>query len=307
MKAIAVSQADAIEAAASRVVGLDRVAVESGSTLAAVRAWLAGELAIAEPTERLTRDDERALCARAQSGDVAARNELVDRLTPWLWKQARVAAERAPVPVDPGELIGAACEGLCDAIARFDVRLGFRLTSFAQARTRGAIADTLREQDTVARLPRRRLAELDRAGVRVAHELGRAPTEDEAASAAGMSPDELRRARASAALGSPLRPDAIAAESGEGHRTLTLAETAEASGGPSDRSDTDDFWREACRGMPARMRIALQRYYRDGVPMKAIGAELGVSETMISFTIRAAVDHVRRRVQMLGDAHPFAA
>lgn len=76
----------------------------------------------------LTKDEERALIARAQSGDLAARNTLIERNLGLIYGCCRKVAARYRYPAE--ELVGDATEIFIKSIARFDMRFG-RLSTYA--------------------------------------------------------------------------------------------------------------------------------------------------------------------------------
>lgn len=99
---------------------------------------------------------------------------------------------------------------------------------------------------------------------------------------------ERRRARASAECTAP--------------RVVSSDEEVEAAAAPSDGDVSDllaqeemlDELRAALNGLPERERLVVQRHFLDGVPMRAVGAELGVTESRISQIASGAVARLRR-------------
>ncbi len=74
-----------------------------------------------------------------------------------------------------------ACVGLISAIERFDPEREIKFETYAIPRIKGAIIDELRSLDWVPRSVRARAREIERANVKLEHQLQRAPTDEEMA------------------------------------------------------------------------------------------------------------------------------
>lgn len=70
-----------------------------------------------------------ALCKRAQRGDVAARNRLVETSLGMLWGMVRAVRLARGMALE--DLVGAGAIGLMKAIEKFDPRRGVKFTSYA--------------------------------------------------------------------------------------------------------------------------------------------------------------------------------
>jgi RNA polymerase sigma factor (sigma-70 family) len=75
-----------------------------------------------------SREEERALIARAQAGDLAARNELVERHFPLIFQHTR-RAKRWGFSVE--ESIGVAVQAFIYVLGIFDLARGVRLSTYA--------------------------------------------------------------------------------------------------------------------------------------------------------------------------------
>lgn len=77
----------------------------------------------------LSRDEERRLILRAQKGDIAARNRLVEQNLGLIYKLISPICDRYGVDVE--EMLGVAAEQFLGAIQRFDLGRPNRLSSMA--------------------------------------------------------------------------------------------------------------------------------------------------------------------------------
>ena len=67
--------------------------------------------------------------------------------------------------------------------------------------------------------------------------------------------------------------------------------------------ERDEFWRDICRGLSRQERLALMLYWREGLRMKEVGEQLGLSESRISQMLSAVYDRLRERTELV----PFVA
>lgn len=77
-----------------------------------------------------SREEDAALVAKAQAGDIAARTELVNRHVRFIWKMASNFARKRR-NCRPEDVVGAATEAFIKAIEKFDTSYGTRLTTYA--------------------------------------------------------------------------------------------------------------------------------------------------------------------------------
>jgi RNA polymerase sigma factor (sigma-70 family) len=137
-------------------------------------------------------EEERALVARAQAGDAAAREQLVERLLPLVAAAAR--AYRSTASVQRIELIQEGVVGLLRALERYDPERGVPFSAYASWWVRQAMQQLVSELTRPLVLSDRalrhlaRLKEAHRAALR---ETGREPDRDDLAERAGLTGDQV--------------------------------------------------------------------------------------------------------------------
>jgi RNA polymerase sigma factor (sigma-70 family) len=99
----------------------------------------------------LTRDEEYALIARAQSGDITARNTLIERNLGLIHGEARKAARHSRM--DGDELLGVAVGAFILCIEKFDFRRGCRLSTPAVTAMRNSAHRAAYESFGSIRIP----------------------------------------------------------------------------------------------------------------------------------------------------------
>jgi RNA polymerase primary sigma factor len=137
---------------------------------------------------------QRSLVRAAQSGDRAARDQLV---TSNLGLVRSVAARYRDLGLPFDDLVQEGAIGLLDAIEHYDPGRGASFEAYSRFRVRRAIQNALTEKARLIRLPkqvveRRRAIERAEAGLAAA---GRTPSPSEIASVTGLSVASVKDAR----------------------------------------------------------------------------------------------------------------
>lgn len=187
------------------------------------------------------------------------RNRLAEAYLPWLRKvvenYATKLARNSVLQLDDYVQFGVL--GMLDAMERFDPSQGYKFKTFALLRIRGAIVDGIRRADWVPRSERRQLAD-----------------------------DPERREVTVGRL--PMR---VSQDTGKED-----ADVADQQLPPvDDRLMAESIWQEYLTGLPQRDRLMLLLYYREGLTMKQVAAELGVSESRISQLITEVTAQLKQR------------
>jgi RNA polymerase sigma-B factor len=147
-----------------------------------------------------TRELERALLIRYhRTGDVAARDELVERCLPL----ARELARRYTYTDEPfDDLLQVASVGLIKAIDRFDPDRGAKFSSYAAPTILGELKRHFRDKGWALHVPRDlqdRTLVVSREADALSKRLGRSPKPREVARAIGCSVEEVLEAQQAAA------------------------------------------------------------------------------------------------------------
>lgn len=225
-----------------------------------------------------------------RSGDLAARDELVEHALPLVRSLARRYAGKGESLDD---LVQVGCVGLLKAIDRFDPDAGHRFVSFAAPNITGEIKRHFRDHSWAVHVPRsvQELdARIDQAAVRATAGGGRAPTVAELAAELDEPEARIREAM----------------RGGRAHDTLSLDHPLgdgqtrmDAVGAPDAGYDTAEdraLLRAACRGLDARdRRIVGMRYVGDRL-QREIADEVGVSQMQVSRLLRRALGRMRDEV-----------
>jgi RNA polymerase sigma factor FliA len=246
-----------------------------------------------------------------ETGDVEVRNRLAERHIPLVHHFARRVSGHGGVELDVDDLVSAGVLGLLSAVMAFDPNRGYRFSTFAATRIRGAMLDELRRRDVAPRSVRRRQRAMERAADRLAVELDRSPSHPEIARVLAVDEQTLWRWKWDVKRSErPSMTVAVAGGSpGEGMEVV-----------PTDRLDgmgqegleavEDRLTREAevrrlrreLGALPERERLVIELYDIGSLTLRQIAVRLGVTESRVSQIRTRALGRLRARMQDLREA-----
>jgi len=247
--------------------------------------------------------DDRTLLRRYhEQGDVAARDQLIERYMSLVRSLARRYAYRGE-QLDDLVQIGAI--GLIKAIDRFDVDRGVELTTYATPNIIGEIKRHFRDKGWSVRVPRG-LQELNVKLSKLIEEqtieLGRSPTIPELAKVAGVEEE--------------LVVEAI--ESGRAYSTVSLStgggQDEEGELDPLDSLGSEEPQYEVSedramlapgfQALDERERMILHLRFFKGLTQSQIAQQVGISQMHVSRLIRRALERIREEIGDDGGEEP---
>ncbi len=252
---------------------------------------------------------ELDLFARAHSGCIDARNELVQLHAGLVHFIARRLARTLADGADLDELMSAGNIGLMQAVESFDPDRGLTFSTFASARVRGAMLDELRRVDTVSRGTRSRVRELNRVSNALNNRLGRRASQQEVAAEAGVDLQTLWQWEGDASRGAELSLDAPLGTDDSGSREYgdSIPASVPDIDIEIDREREREYVREALEELTNPERRVLSMYFFDGMSLQEIAPHLGVTESGASRIRTRALRSLRSRLERRGYQSAFAA
>jgi RNA polymerase sigma-B factor len=239
-------------------------------------------------------DDKILLRRYHEDGDLAAREELIERYMSLVRSLARRYAYRGE-QLDDLVQIGAI--GLIKAIDRFDLERGVELTTYATPNIIGEIKRHFRDKGWSVRVPRG-LQELN---VQVSKlieqltvQLGRSPTIPELAKAAGVEEEEVLEALESGRAYSSLSLSAGSSQDDEGEvdPLESLGEIEHQYEVSEDRA----VLAPGFRVLDERERRILHLRFFKGLTQSQIAQQVGISQMHVSRLIRRALEKIREEI-----------
>ena len=239
-------------------------------------------------------DDEILLCRYHESGDLQAREQLIEQYMSLVRSLARRYSYRGEQLED---LVQIGAIGLIKAIDRFDLDRRVELTTYATPNIVGEIKRHFRDKGWAVRVPRglQELSiRLSRLVEQLTVELSRSPTIPELAKAAGVEEEEVLEAL----------------ESGRAYTSLSLS--AGGGGGEDDDFDpleslgTEEHQYDVSEdrallapgfaALDARERRILRLRFFDGLTQSQIAQQVGISQMHVSRLIRRSLEKIRETI-----------
>jgi RNA polymerase sigma-B factor len=234
------------------------------------------------------RELERELLLRYHEfGDLAAREELVERLLP-LARDLALRYTYADEPFD--DLLQVASVGLIKAIDRFEPGRGTKFTSYAAPTILGELKRHFRDKGWSLHVPRdlqERSLAVSRATEVLSKELGRSPNVREVAGHIGCSVEQVLEAQEAAASYEAASLDAPIARDDDESASLVdlLGSEDSAYELVEDREAIARTWEE----LPDVERSVLELRFMHDLNQREIGERIGYSQMHVSRLLRRAL------------------
>ncbi len=236
--------------------------------------------------------------------DKKKRDELILRYAPMV--KNIVARMTAKLPIDGSDkeaLINVGIIGLMGALEKFDQSRNVQFETYAKFRIRGAVLDELRVNDWVPRSVRDKDDKLVKAFHSLEKELGRAPTEEEAAAHIGVGMEEYYRLLTGAKAITVISAEDMTSDYLDYHTDADWLRTVD-KGNPLDLlsgEETKARLKKAIDALPEKERMVMALYYYEELTMKEIGCTLRLTESRVCQLHSQAVLRMRSALRYLHD------
>ena len=237
-----------------------------------------------------------------EEGDPRSRERLVLAYSPLVKYVAGRMSSGLPAHVEEADLISYGLLGLISAIERFDPDREIRFETFAITRIKGSIIDELRSLDWVPRSVRAKAREIERANAKLEHQLRRAPTDSEMATAMETTVEEFQESLVRISNSSVVALDELWTVSDSSGDQVSLLDTIQdpTAVDPAqemDLTDMKDRLADAIARLPEREKLVVALYYYENLTLREIGEVLGVTESRVSQLHTKAVLRLKSRLQ----------
>ncbi len=208
-----------------------------------------------------------------------------------------------PNSVSQDDIISYGTMGLLDAIKRFEPERGWKFETFAVNRIRGEVIDQLRVQDWVPRGVRKRNKKLIETMKELEERLLRTPTDEEMASALGVT---VARYRVMLSESTVLVLSLDETLGSDKDSSMSLIDTvADRHSTPPDGSleegDIQKHLAEAINQLPEREKLLIALYYQEHLTLSEIGNLLSISESRVCQLHAQAIMRLRYKLSNLDD------
>ena len=205
--------------------------------------------------------------------------EILREFFPLIRRIAGSLASRKPSALDIEDLTSAGVIGLLGALSRYDPSRATKFWTFAEYRIRGMMLDEMRSMDWIPRSVRTRNDQIRQVSTEFVQKEGRPPGRDEIASLLGLTQQEL-----DASSARETRILSLDDPMGSPEELFTLKDVL-----PDEEqldpymlcvsSETNQALEMALTQLSIRQQDVVQQYYFQGLTMKEIGQELGLTES----------------------------
>ena len=206
-----------------------------------------------------------------------------------------------PAHVEEADLISYGLVGLISAIERYEPEREIKFETYAIPRIRGAIIDELRALDWVPRSVRARAREIEKANVKLEHQLQRAPTDEEMAGELGIEVDEFQESLIQISNSTIAALDELWTVSDSSGDQVSLLDTIQDPQAldpaqEMDATEMKDHLADAIARLPEREKLVVALYYYENLTLREIGEVLGVTESRVSQLHTKAVLRLRSKL-----------
>jgi RNA polymerase sigma-B factor len=239
--------------------------------------------------------EERELLARYhEEGDIAARQQLIERFLPLARKLVR-NFERPGESTD--DLMQVASLGLVKAVDRFELERGTAFSSFAVPTIVGELKRYLRDSGWDVHVPRasqERALQVNHAISDLSRTLGRSPTPAEIAESTGLDQEAVLEGLEAGMAYDSLSLESPAKDEPEGPRYGDRIAVEEAGYELAEYTATigPEF-----RALPPRDQLVLRLRFIEDLTQSEIAERIGVSQMHVSRLIRRALERLRENIE----------
>jgi RNA polymerase sigma-B factor len=244
---------------------------------------------MAQDSQERRAEDEQELLRRYHGGELAARDELAERLMPL----ARRLAGRYRTTAEPREdLEQVAYLGLLKAIDRYDPEAG-PFVRYAVPSVLGELKRHFRDKGWSMHVPRslqERYLAVGEANDALASQLGRSPRPADIAEHTGFTLEEVLEALDASNAYSPVALDAP--HPGEDDSLRTLGDTLGEEDGRFELVELGEAIAPALQALPERERTILHLRFVADMTQSEIADRVGVSQMHVSRLLRRSLDRL---------------
>lgn len=207
-----------------------------------------------------------------------------------------------PSHISFDDLLSAGVIGLLDAIEHYEPSRNVPFEYFASQRIKGEMLDDLRRMDWVPRTIRRKARDFEKVLMKLQHELGRDPVDEELANAIGIRPEELNQLLEEIRSVNLLSLQDFVYQDGGVEREMIHYIKNDDVPDPSqylEQKETYDELTNFIGQLEERHRLVIALYYYEGLTLKEIGQVLDISESRVSQIHTRAIMSIKAKIKII--------
>ena len=195
------------------------------------------------------------------------------------------------------DAIGYGVKGLISAVDKYDSTKGAAFSTSAVLRIRGAIMDAARAMDILPRTQRHRIREVEQTTWDLTTQLGRWPTVKELSLKLGRPTNEIKQLQDQRGMQVQSLEQTMSSRDEDYEWQI---EDPDESGNPAsvvERKAVSKLLATAMSSLETRERQILHMLYNQELPLRAIGANLSISESRVSQIHKRTLTRLRGHLQ----------
>ena len=207
----------------------------------------------------------------------------------------RMAIE-IPSHIDRDDLLSYGMIGLVSASDSWDESRGFKFSTYAYPKIRGAILDELRHMDFLPRGRREKVRAVDRVVAKLEQEKGTPPTPEEIAEALDITVEEVGETLVHARVAGVVSlDDSMSTELG----ALLSDPSSKTPEGTAEWEEMKQLVVEAIKTLPEQEQTVITLYYGEELLLKEIAEVMDLTESRISQIHTGALYRLNRELRVL--------
>lgn len=205
--------------------------------------------------------------------------------------------------VEYDDLVGYGVFGLIDAIDKFDLSKKVKFETYASLRIRGAIIDSIREQDWAPRSLRKKGKELERAYFELENQLGHSASDSEVADKLGITLDDLNKLLQEVNLSQMISLEDYLEQNHEtGFDPFSMQRETNLPEQRLEVIELKEILADSIDKLPEKEKTVVTLYYYEELTLKEISLIMKVSESRISQLHTKAIMRMRGKLERLKSA-----
>jgi len=194
------------------------------------------------------------------------------------------------------DLVSFGVFGLIDAIDKFDPNKNVKFETYASLRIRGAIIDNIRELDWVPRSLRQKGKDLEKAYSSLENELGRPPTDQEAADKMGLSMKEFNKFVSDASISTLVSLEEVVEQNSDYADDPWFEDVNENPARQAEFTEMKEILAKEIEKLSEKERTVITFYYFEELTLREIAEIMHVSESRISQLHTKAIAKLRGKM-----------
>lgn len=205
--------------------------------------------------------------------------------------------------VEYDDLVGYGVFGLIDAIDKFDLAKKVKFETYASLRIRGAIIDSIREQDWAPRSLRKKGKELERAYFDLENQLGHSASDQEVADKLGITLEDLNKLLQDVNISQMISLEDYLEQNHEtGFDPFSMQRETNLPEQRLEVLELKQILAESIDKLPEKEKTVVTLYYYEELTLKEISLIMKVSESRISQLHTKAIMRMRGKLDRLKSA-----